>query len=97
MLLLYDPRGALFLMNEEPMYSIRIARRKHMGFLRDQGSVGGRLVQSQSIWSHRFPLLFELTEVPLLLGEVPLSTFVSVGSAREAKGMVRPDSFPIKT
>jgi len=29
----------------------------------------------------RFPLLLKLTEVPLLLRDVPLSTFVSVGSA----------------
>jgi len=30
----------------------------------------------------RDPRLLKLTEVPLLLGDVPLSTFVSVGSAR---------------
>jgi len=29
----------------------------------------------------RFPLLLKLTEVPLFLGDVPLSTFVSVVSA----------------
>ena len=29
----------------------------------------------------RFPLILELTEVPLFLLDVPLSTFVSVGSA----------------
>jgi len=29
----------------------------------------------------RNPLLLKLTEVPLLLSDVPLSTFVSVGSA----------------
>ena len=38
-----------------------------------------------------YPLLLELTEVPLLLRDVPLLTFVPVGSAllngsREAKG-----------
>ena len=38
-----------------------------------------------------FPRLLKLTKVPLLLSDVPLSTFVSVGSAllsREAKGIV---------
>ena len=37
----------------------------------------------------RFPQLLKLTEVPLLLRDVPLSTFVSVGCAlgRDAKGM----------
>ena len=32
-------------------------------------------------WGSGFPLLLKLTEVPLLLRDVPLSTFVSVGSA----------------
>ena len=32
-------------------------------------------------------LLFELTQVPLLLGDVLLPAFVSVGSALRAKGM----------
>ena len=35
------------------------------------------------------PLLLKLTEVPLLLRDVPLSTYVSVGSARESIYLVR--------
>ena len=34
----------------------------------------------------RFPRLLKLTEVPLLLGDVPLSTFVSVGSVLKGIG-----------
>ena len=50
---------------------------------RDQLRRGRRLLHHHR-WPRRnpgSPLLLKLTEVPLLLREVPLSTFVSVGSA----------------
>ena len=42
----------------------------------------------------RYPLslLLTLTEVPLLLCDVPLSTFVSVGSALQSRRKGNPDS-----
>jgi len=56
-------------MSEVPLY--------HRRFMatRDKGVTQG----------YRSPLLLKLTEVPLLLRDVPLSTFVSVGSAESLR------------
>ena len=58
--------------------------------------VHGSSFRVEGVW-FKFPLLLDLTEVPRLLRDVPLSTSVSVGSAvcstkilngsREAKGI----------
>ena len=40
-----------------------------------------RVVHTSGPLTTNTPLLLKLTEVPLLLSDVPLSTFVSVGSA----------------
>ena len=83
--------GGWFLMSEVPLYFLS-------GFANGvspmpETSGGGRWHTSRppsgglpvQPASDRNPLLLTLTELPLLLSDVPLSTFVSVGS-REAKG-----------
>ena len=57
--------------------------------LRGTAAQGARLLplQPPQLLVSCFPLLLKLTDVPLLLSGVPLSTFVSVGSALKVESL----------